>query len=394
MKKILTTVGTSLLTHLREEKWIDKGEYDYFHNNEKDADKIYNDRKDKEKIDRLKKIALRYLSDKDINNNEDLNKMSAELKSLYKIIKSEKLDRPDIYFIYSDTPAGKVVTDILKEYLNKSNKLNAGSIEMKKISYLQVFNRMAFENEGIPNLIEYVSEKVNFDYKTGTEYSKNIILNITGGFKAVVPYLTLMGSVFEIPVYYIFEETDELIKLPPMPVRFNYKILEDNLEIINKIAKEKIMDRKTFYELTSNMSTKDRKKLETDYMKVIDDLYEFHPIAYILWSKVKQKYLFNIYLSKSAREFYENNKNKAPELLISLANPQLRRAHFDPLENTDLNCHKRQKGLQGRVIYIEGDEKIKVAEIFHGHDNKYERFLKNPRQSRDYTYEHFIIKIT
>jgi CRISPR/Cas system-associated protein Csm6 len=48
-----------------------------------------------------------------------------------------------------------------------------------------------------------------------------IILNATGCFKSVVPYLTLRGLLYRLNVVYIFEQSNALLTLPPAPIHFD-----------------------------------------------------------------------------------------------------------------------------------------------------------------------------
>ncbi|ACL70260.1 putative CRISPR-associated protein [Halothermothrix orenii] len=395
MKKILTTVGTSLLTHLREEEEIGKSEYDYFLDNKDDVDKVYYDRKGKDKIHRLKKVALNYLSKKDINNNEDLNNMSAELKSIKKIIEYKNIKQYEIIFICSDTLAGKVVTDILMDYIIES-KFNYTDIKTKLIKKLQVQNKARFEKSGVHNLIEYINTMVN---NTG---SNNLILNITGGYKSVVPYMTIMGYVNEIPVYYIFEETNELIELPLIPIKVDEELFKKYMCEIHQIMDKGVINKDLLEQILNKVDWNDKQLIKTRLLQndlQEPDYYYPSPITRIFWEKFKSNYIFNIELSDSAYEFYSRKEERARFILEKVSDYDLRKKHYHYIKGTDMDCYKSGGEELFRVFYKVYDKEdrnaiVKVAEIFDlAHKtNEYDNFCKAPRNSNEYQFNKCIIK--
>ena len=66
-------------------------------------------------------------------------------------------------------------------------------------------------------------ERIDTLRKETTE--DRIELNATGGFKGMVPYLTLYGMFYDLPVSYIFEQSETLIQLPRIPLAFDWRRL-------------------------------------------------------------------------------------------------------------------------------------------------------------------------
>jgi len=58
----------------------------------------------------------------------------------------------------------------------------------------------------------------------------------TGGFKAQIAYSTLLGVLFNIPVYYIHEDFSELVELPSLPIHFDFSAFEDALPELDAIV--------------------------------------------------------------------------------------------------------------------------------------------------------------
>lgn len=398
MKRILTTVGTSLIKHLQKEGMIDQDRVECL---EKDRNKR---EKYKKHIDAIKEVARDYLIKKDLSNNDDLKKMSAELKSIQKIISYDKLTDFIVDFIYTDTLGGEVVTEILEDYLTENKNFN-GKINKQLIEGLKIDNRTIFERQGIPNLIEYIIKQIEYDEVTGNFYSGNLILNITGGFKAVVPYLTLMGNIYEIPVYYIFEDTDELIILPPVPVNYDEEFFDKYKKEINQIDREGLITEDKLNELFEGISWEERERVKTRLLQQDSeevDCYYLNPIAHIFWKKFSKNYLFNIYLSDEAKKFYNDKRKRAVEILKKVSNYQLRNSekHMHNIKGTDLCCYKHSGDCHFRVMYKVDDNQdknaiVKVAEIFdmaHS-EGDYDAFVKTPKSSSDYNFEPVIIPL-
>lgn len=160
---------------------------------------------------------------------KDLDDTSAEIKSLVKmgVAADDK-----VILIASDTVDGKLCAILVKDFLiRKAICLN---IDIKVIDGLQSKDGKSFQNIGLKNLLNFL---VNLEHG-------DFILNPTGGFKSVVPYLSLIGMLFNKPVQYIHEDSNDVITLANVPVLMNEAIIhkvEDKLRIIEKesaISKE------------------------------------------------------------------------------------------------------------------------------------------------------------
>jgi hypothetical protein len=53
-----------------------------------------------------------------------------------------------------------------------------------------------------------------------------IIFNITGGYKSIIPYITIFAQLYKRPVYYIFEESDDCLKIPQLPIQFDWGLVD------------------------------------------------------------------------------------------------------------------------------------------------------------------------
>jgi len=208
MKKIITTVGTSLFTNYNDKKSesINKdikdepyGEYDSW----------------EEDIADIKAKLLPYAKEEN---------SCAELTSIMKL--QEKYEDIEVYLIATDTIESVLVCEILKEVLEEKNITIVFEAKKDTIRKLQIKDNSDFEI-GLKNLITKFHEISNKKYD-------DVVLNITGGYKVVIPYLTMIGEILEIPIYYIFENSNELILVPQLPIGFDDKVADLYLSYLDK----------------------------------------------------------------------------------------------------------------------------------------------------------------
>jgi len=257
MKKIITTVGTSILTNANKNRdnsedqeikplydFLEKGNYPYY---------------DKWKDTQVQE----HISGNPIEQNKGLRKLvsdkiksdtnaSAEIKSILKIVEESQED-VEVYLLATDTilsvlaceliqdwfnPIGNKETKERKKYEVKLNEKEGNEItktisvkfehnENHIIKDLRVDSKGNYE-KGFMNLIEQLDK---------LKLSKNDILNITGGYKAIIPILTLYGQLKEIPLKYIYNESEldkknELVTVGNLPINFDLGYIENYVNYI------------------------------------------------------------------------------------------------------------------------------------------------------------------
>ena len=58
-------------------------------------------------------------------------------------------------------------------------------------------------------------------------YYGDILFNISGGYKATIPYLTMLAQINGADIYCIFEDTEELITIPPVPITIDMELFDE-----------------------------------------------------------------------------------------------------------------------------------------------------------------------
>lgn len=232
--KIITTVGTSIFEN-----------YQLFNENDKDFKEIYKHFKDNS--DEFLKLHtgdseynedIEYMSGRIINWAKENRDAAAEITSIFAIAKQGKENQSiQVHLATTDTVLSVVAAQLIKSWFDefKSNikihfetpkKLETQNDSDYVIHKLRISSNEDFQ-EGFMNLIEVVSKLIN----DGKKANENVILNITGGYKPIVPILTLLGQIKDVPLKYIYEESDAnektaLVEIDKLPFNFDWKLGE------------------------------------------------------------------------------------------------------------------------------------------------------------------------
>jgi putative CRISPR-associated protein (TIGR02619 family) len=267
----------------------------------------------------------------------------------------------EIYLLYSDTAlsrlAAEILYKVLSEYQPYDELKDYETKEPIKIEELQIWDRGEF-NKGMVNLIQTIEN-------ISQGYWENVIINITGGYKATVPYLTILAQVNRCPIYYIFKDTDALIKIPYIPIDIKQSIFEKHKELFRKLEREEIS------ELPQGLSEEERKDIFS-LLEQAGKYYTLNPLGVILWEKYK-KISEMFYISDLVQRYI--NQNTQWKTIFEKSAKELKRRYISNPNDPDLNhkimgfdnregfkCFKhKEENLQVRVLY-----KIKEWETKYG----------------------------
>ncbi len=295
MKHIITTVGTSVFSNFLKDKV--KRAY---------KDSKYKSILKKDQLDNFDGISASDYSTDNFRNIEDNLKKSwligtnknnkrwskwqndttikntnasAEIKSICKIVEESEGTKFKIYLLCSDTAIGMSAGHLVKAFF-EGYKIDGKKIAIEKLQYikgLQVDSADTFEDEAVLDLIEKVDSIIRDE--TEKINKENVIFNISGGYKALLPIMTIVGQLESIPLNYIYEDSDQLITIGNMPINFDwdyiyhwellmresslnyispiYSALVD-LDNIDKLTHQHLHIQKEFKELNLNDEQKQR----------------------------------------------------------------------------------------------------------------------------------------
>jgi len=217
MKKVITMVGTSLFENYFENESGNRDIKNFYETLKSKRSKDWDD--EKRRIEIIRDSIKRWIKKQENNQHNKVN-ISAEIKSLIKL-KEELEDELEIFLLCSDTILSRLSGEIIKEVIPSIEILeieNQDDVKVEVIKGLQVENKKEFK-DGLENLVNEIE-------KISGGFWDNVVINITGGYKATIPYLTILAQIFRCPLYYIFEETDELICIEPAPISIDWGLFE------------------------------------------------------------------------------------------------------------------------------------------------------------------------
>ena len=308
---------------------------------------------------------------------EFLHWASAETNSLVRLKLDSKKDR--IALLHSETEDGKICAEEVQKIIN--NNLDVQS-ELFCLQGLQVENAERFRREGIQSLFETLERLRQRDW--------NLRLNVTGGFKSVVPYMTLYGQFHQLEVVYIFERSSQLINLPPAPINFDYERLKIAEEALRWLGKKGVGGKQGFFNKMPEASREDQKwcatLLEDDGESVI--LSAFGLILY----QALQARPTKVFLHQKARQIYEQHKtHKSGEqfsfMLKRVAEPLWRQQKIHA-HSSELDIYKPgNTGERMGAFLLNGS--VYVAQLWPNHD-LYEQEATSERIA-DYPVEEFTL---
>lgn len=241
MLRIATTVGTSLLENFRETGG--PAFNNFLIRIEERPASDYNSFKGE--IEQHLKSLSEFIK-------RDPGSACAEVKSCNLI--RQKYDKDTtVYLIATDTLVSVLAAEAIDRYFNSLRSVSGKFLSVfirddakHVIPSLQVNDKSAFEETGLQNLMGslYYFLVEGIDRKNpGIR-----IINVTGGFKGVIPYMTIFAQLKGFPVNYVFESTENLIEIPPLPVGFESAFAEKygymlfNRKSLEEEAKEELAE--------------------------------------------------------------------------------------------------------------------------------------------------------
>lgn len=215
MKHVIALVGTSLITNYLAEKGDHLIRTQCERYKHKPSSEYELNRED---IIRIKKKLTQFAS--------RTIQASAEIKSLIKLSEEFSDDHLVVHLMASDTINSRICAEVIRDAIHESMEVHFSDRDV--IAGLQVKDRRLFAEQGMENLFKRIE-----DVSGG--YYGNVIMNITGGYKAAIPLLTIFAQINLIPAYYIFEDTDTLMKIPLLPLSVDWEIFETYADVFGQV---------------------------------------------------------------------------------------------------------------------------------------------------------------
>lgn len=290
-----------------------------------------------------------------------LKRAAAETNSLERLdAKADDL----VVLLHTETNDGTVCAEELAKLITAKFGIEP---ELHKVSGLQVKDPERFSLEGIQNLFEQLDSLHKL--AQGDETTE-IVLNVTGGFKSTVPYITLYGMLNYLPIVYIFESSEALITLPPMPLGFDWEKLSAAREALRKLVDQTAMPKEAFFQAIPQLQFEDRKLFSALVQDAGDGQVWPSPFALLLFQQMKQDSAATVLISPKARKAYDRSRGAVKQqftfMLERVREPLLRQVHMHSIQGTRLNIFKPGRTAE-RIAFRVVGSKIFVCEL-GGHD--------------------------
>lgn len=304
-------------------------------------------------------------------------KASAETNSLSRLLQ----EKDTITFIHSQTPAGEqCATALQKHYKGKGF---SGSLH--RVKYL-TYSENSFKMRGLRSLVAALIELI----RNGQRQEYQVLINATGGFKAEIAYATLVGLLFDVPVYYIHEAFRDVIEMPPTPISWDYSLIADYEEFFEWLSEDYHTMEETEQRLARTASPQQIRLLLAD-----EDGYTFlSPAGEAFFEAYRQHIMYpyppgtSILLSSEAQRTY----NRADAATQALFDRALRKLGSSTLRNSgsgqvsNCNCLTYPKGHRNERVfwYEEGDKSVHVCELALHSDGTYDRLIDRGVRREEY----------
>lgn len=344
MRTILTTVGISLLQNAKRHHGLPRGESP---------------------------------SDQQLSNylrHEDAKEVSAETNALHRLgLQSD--DR--IVFLHSATQKSAVCA----EFLSRHYAGSVDSISTREIQDLS-YEEGKFKLRGLRSLVGTLTELIEEAQGEGRE----VLINATGGFKAEIAFSTLVGLLFDVPVYYIHERFRDIVEMPVLPIDWDYSLLYDHRDLFEWVFSENPPIDEVDHRL------KGRPAKLYSLLTEENGVMNLSPAGLAVYAayleQVEESPSDNVFLSAKARRVYQSDPSteaKMDSIFDKLQNKKLREGLSRPARRSSNAFIYPRGDSDERVVYIKYERSIYVCEVFMEHHNSELRDVTFGMDIEDYT---------
>lgn len=139
-----------------------------------------------------------------------------------------------VHLLVSDTPegewSGKVLTTHLRDWKG------VAGVTWEAVAGLDGRNPRGFGHQGLRELVKTAAKRLTEARRQ--DPGGQCVINATGGYKAQISLAGLLGQALKVPVVYLFEQFEQCIELPPMPVDFDRSLWIENYGLFRALAEE------------------------------------------------------------------------------------------------------------------------------------------------------------
>ncbi|QCX34073.1 hypothetical protein FDN13_10355 [Caloramator sp. E03] len=326
-------------------------------------------------------------------NHEDMKKISAEFSMLNELKNNNYLDEDfNVSIIHTDTVRGIISANINKKIIEKYFNT--------RVKLIQADNIDVTDNVKLRrNLGDFMNKLTCELLYAGNEYA---FFAPIGGYKIMTYLAYIVGSFYRYDTGYLYEETQKLIKIPPVPIEINVerilskkellkKMINDDNDIIkfsdlNDNDKEFIEQNSFFFEIVND---------DNDNLVCLNAFGKFICEDYLTTKKLLSKNVITLLDDKNYKNLIENNLFK----LITM----IKKFYKDGDKEKDILgtiMHNKDWGINFPYLYKPksrtnkeifrclwdydvNEDEIKIYEIWLDH-SKYEKDMNLIKSRKGY----------
>ncbi|MGB9553523.1 MAG: putative CRISPR-associated protein, partial [bacterium] len=276
-----------------------------------------------------------------------------------------------LIFLHSDTTEGELCATVLGRYYEQKGYQTTVEV-IPHLSYREAH----FRSRGLRSLVGKLV-KIIEDERNRWGQSAEIIINATGGFKAEGAYATLVGLLFNVPVYYIHEVFQEIVKMPVVLVRWDYSVVAEYEELLHFISQD-LRSRQEVKKIFPTIPEAVSALLEEEENCVL-----LSPAGEVVFrayqEKLREFSSMPVFLSSEARRWFEKAdetvKEEMRRIIRKLKLPEVRHYGAEAIKRSPCFVYPRRHKNE-RVIFCEHDGALRICAFARHSDRSYEMLLE------------------
>lgn len=273
----------------------------------------------------------------------DCARASAELNALHRLPLA-----PDdqVVLLATDTADGRCCAEAVRAVLQAAPfKLPDSQIRIERVAGLQVRDAERLRTEGLANLVRLLISYLDDPQR---RWGGGCVLCPNGGFKGIVPFMTILGMMFRAPVVYVFEFAEALITLPPLPFGFATDLFERALPALRWAGEQGVFDPADFYRRVAGF-VHGEKELFDGFLELAPDgadrtLASLSPLAEVLSQREggeQPEIGISAVAASDLAQLDATARMEVEDHLRKLASPLWRSQHRDSKYSNDLDFYPR-----------------------------------------------------
>lgn len=296
-----------------------------------------------EDVPELAQQIRQWVQTMNLNDKRDCARLCAELNALHRLPLAHE---DEVLLLATDTADGRCCAEAVRAVLmDRPFKLREGQVRIERVAGLQVHDAERLRREGLVNLVRLL---IGYLDDPQRRWGGGCVLCPNGGFKGVVPFMTILGMMYRAPVVYVFEFAETLITLPPLPFGFATDLFERALPALRWARGEGVFEPAAFYKRVARF-TQDEKELFDGFLELVPDasagtLAALSPLADVLSQREGGPEPELAIAASAASDLQQLDAVARMEVenhLRKLASPLWRSQHRDTKHSNDLDFYPR-----------------------------------------------------